>query len=302
MNSGDFHLGDNARITNSAMGHGASVTNTLPPPAFSTSAEETGSTATTRWDLGVVTILPVETRAVVDAFDLRSERDGTGLYFRTGTLREGDQVLRVAAMQTHSPGQRSVMSTLGHLNNRFAPRRCVLLGIGGGLDPVDARIGNVIVSTRVVYYDQRKITEGESVQHRGEDREAPAEMVHAVNAYFSDRGSPAPLRGHAAGYETEPYAVLPGLIGSGEAVLAARDSEVRGYLKHYNDKVLAVDMESGGLSQYWQENSVGGGANPSWLVVRGISDNADQDKNDDSHELAARNAAHVLRELLPYLC
>jgi len=301
-NQGIVNQGGSNHMSGNAVGHGASVTNTLPSTALLTPTEDADSPATDRWDLGVVTILPVETRAVVDTFALRSERDSTGLYSRTGTVREGDQVLRIAAMQAHSPGQRSVMSTLGHLCRRFAPRRWVLLGIGGGLDPVDARIGNVIVSTRVVYYDQRKITEGESVQHRGEDREAPAEIVHAVNAYFSDRGSPAPLRGQAAGYETEPFAALPGLIGSGEAVIAARDSEVRGYLKHYNDKVLAVDMESGGLSQYWQENSVGGGTNPSWLVVRGVSDNADQAKNDDSHDLAARNAAHVLRELLPYLC
>ena len=36
--------------------------------------------------------------------------------------------------------------------------------------------------------------------------------------------------------------------------------------------------------------------------MRGISDNADQEKNDDSHDLAAHNAAHTVRNLLPYLC
>ena len=39
----------------------------------------------------------------------------------------------------------------------------------------------------------------------------------------------------------------------------------------------------------------------SWLVVRGISDDASPGKNDAYHHLAARNAALVLRELAPYL-
>ncbi|MFE3626296.1 hypothetical protein [Streptomyces goshikiensis] len=96
--------------------------------------------------------------------------------------------------------------------------------------------------------------------------------------------------------------MYPGPIGSGEAVVADRDSDIRQYLSQYNEKVLAVDMEAGGLSQYWQENSVHDETNPGWIVIRGVSDNADEEKGHAHHELAARNAAHVLRLLLPFLC
>ena len=109
------------------------------------------------------------------------------------------------------------------------------------------------------------------------------------------------IRGRVDGHHKRSFEVHHGLIGSGEAVIADADSEVRHWLKHYNDKILAVDMESGGLSQFWQENSVRQENNPGWVVVRGISDGADAKKNDDAHELAAHNAAHVVRELLPYL-
>lgn len=194
------------------------------------------------------------------------------------------------------------MSALENLRTHFAPRLWLLVGIAGGLHRKQARIGNVVVSTRVVYYDSRKIEKGGHVQTRGEERGAPARIMHAVNAYFTDHGEPAAIRGQAEGHKKRSFEVVPGLIGSGEAVIAAQDSPVRTYLEHYNDKVLAVDMEAGGLSQYWQENSVGTTLNPGWVVVRGISDNADQEKNDDSHDLAARNAAHVAAELLPYLC
>lgn len=36
--------------------------------------------------------------------------------------------------------------------------------------------------------------------------------------------------------------------------------------------------------------------------VRGVSHNADEHKGQRRHELASRDAAHVLSQLLPYLC
>lgn len=303
MKHGDFHLGDNTQISNSAIGHGARSNNVTPLNPFPAHVAETGVTEKGRnWDVGVVTILSKEMQAVTDQLGLSTEKRLDGLFFATGEVTTDSGTVTVAATQTHSPGQRSVMSALDHLRRHFAPRLWVLVGIGGGLHPEYARIGNVIVSTRVVYYESRKIKAGGRVQPRGEERQAPARTVHAVNAYFTDRGEPALIRGQAKGHRKRTFEAFPGLIGSGEAVIADRDSEIRGFLTGYNDKVLAVDMESGGLSQYWQENSVGEAPNPDWVVVRGISDNADQEKNDDGHDLAARNAAHVVRELLPYLC
>ncbi|MGB8201321.1 MAG: hypothetical protein WCF33_16780 [Pseudonocardiaceae bacterium] len=38
-----------------------------------------------------------------------------------------------------------------------------------------------------------------------------------------------------------------------------------------------------------------------WAVVRGISDDASQHKNDDHHRIAAWHAAVVLRRLISYL-
>lgn len=302
-NSGIVNVGGTNSFTNTAVGDQAQLPSS-PRPA--PPAEVPGSAGTQETqqhrDVGIVTILPGEMRAVVDRFGLRRSHKIDDLFFSTGRVTTESGDVSVVATQTLAPGQRSVMSALENLRTHFAPRLWLLVGIGGGLHPEQARIGNVVVSTRVVYYDSRKIEEGGHVQPRGEERGAPARVMHAVNAYFTDHGEPAAIRGQAEGHDKRTFEVVPGLIGSGEAVIAARDSSVRSYLKHYNDKVLAVDMEAGGLSQYWQENSVGTALNPGWVVVRGISDNADQDKDDKSHDLAARNAAHVAAELLPYLC
>ncbi|MGW9348654.1 5'-methylthioadenosine/S-adenosylhomocysteine nucleosidase family protein [Nocardiopsis flavescens] len=299
-NSGIVNMGGTNSFTNTAVGDGARLTlpsNTGEAPR----ARGPQAAPEERADFGVITILPAEMRAVRDELGLDRPRKKDGLFFSTGDVPTDSGPVSIVATQTHGPGQRSVMAALDHLRHHFAPRLWVLVGIGGGVHSGHARIGNVIVSTRIVYYDARKITAGDRVQRRGEERPAPARIVHAVNAYFTDRGEPAVIRGRVSGHRKRSFEVHHGLIGSGEAVVADGDSEVRHWLKDYNDKILAVDMESGGLSQYWQENSVREADNPGWIVVRGISDGADAAKDDDAHELAAHHAAHVTRELLPYL-
>ena len=64
----------------------------------------------------------------------------------------------------------------------------------------------------------------------------------------------------------------------------------------YNEKVLVVDMESEGVARHC--HSAGG---QRWVVVRGVSDLADKQKNDDHQMVAARNAAMVVQALLPHL-
>ena len=315
-NSGIVNLGGTNDISNTAVGDGAHVTNHWSDQSASPGSAKAGThQGGQRWDVGVVTILPKEMHALIEQLGLVTDKHPDGLFFATGKVATESGNVAVSAIQTHSPGQRSVMSALDHLRHHFSPRLWVLVGIGGGLGNTPTpgvegtgtaptpggRIGDVIVSTRIVYYDARKITAADRVQRRGEERQAPARVVHAVNTYFTDQGEPAVFRGRVDGHHKRSFEVHHGLIGSGEAVIAHQDSEVRHWLKHYNDKIMAVDMESGGLSQFWQENSVRGDHNPDWVVVRGISDGADAQKNDDAHELAAYNAAHIVRELFPYL-
>jgi adenosylhomocysteine nucleosidase len=149
------------------------------------------------------------------------------------------------------------------------------------------------VATKVVYYDLRKEMPSRT-HHRGEGREAPAKIGHAVNRFFTEHGQTAEI----TPADGEPFRVLTGPIGSGEAVIADRDAEIRRYLTSFNDKVLAVDMESGGLTQFCHEHA---GHPEGWVIVRGISDHATSEKNDEHHHRAAWHAAIVLRALIPYL-
>ncbi|CAM5608909.1 5'-methylthioadenosine/S-adenosylhomocysteine nucleosidase [Streptomyces avidinii] len=302
-NRGISSHGDGNTISNNAVGSHARVMAASPAERTGTAVD--GSVIPTdqdTWDIGIVTILSEELRALCDELKLERHKTPDGLYFYRGEYATPSSTVRIVATQTQSQGQRSAMAALENLRRHYAPRLWALVGVGGGLHDEHARIGNVIVSTEVVYYENRKINPLGDVRRRGEHRQAPAQVVHAVNAFFTEHGTPTRIYGQLASQSAQEYEVYPGLIGSGEAVVADRDSDIRRYLEHYNEKVLAVDMEAGGLSQYWQENSVHHESNPGWIVIRGISDNADEKKGHAHHDLAARNAAHVLQLLLPFLC
>jgi adenosylhomocysteine nucleosidase len=281
--------GGTTNIGQATVGSGARITNTYPAPQPAQSSQSRHSPALSR-GIGVVVIKDNEARAVIDGFGLARERDArSGRFFYTGTVESADGPVDLVATRTLEQGNRSIMSTLDSLRFRIDPALVVLVGIGGGINEQVA-LGDVVVADRVVYYDRRRETP-DGVFRRGEERHSPASVTHAVNSFFTDHHE---RLSSAAG----PFRVLSGPIGSGDAVIMDAESELRSFLLTYNENVLAVDMEAGGLTQFCHETYA---PKPAWLVVRGISDLADRKKTADHQAAAAHNAAVVLENLIPYL-
>jgi adenosylhomocysteine nucleosidase len=92
-----------------------------------------------------------------------------------------------------------------------------------------------------------------------------------------------------------------GPIGAGNAVVTDAGSEIRHWLRTFNERVLAVETESAGVAQSFHETVRQDTAPRGWLTVRGISDTADRHKGHAHHDLAARRAAEVMAMLLPHL-
>lgn len=269
-----------------AAGPGARITNVY-------SGSQPARSASRSRGIGLVAVKDTEARAVIEVFGLtKDKKTPSGQGFYTGTVESADGAVELVAARTLEQGQRSIMPTLENLRRHSNPAVFVLVGIGGAINR-DLVVGDVVVATRVVYYDLRRETPNE-VHRRGEERPAPAAITHAVNSFFTDYHQPARLES-AAG----PFRVLSGPIGSGDAVVMDAESQIRKFLLAYNEKVLAVDMEAGGLTQFCHETSPPD--HPGWLVVRGISDLADHTKTYDHQHSAAHNAAITLRHLIPYL-
>ncbi|WP_312881478.1 5'-methylthioadenosine/S-adenosylhomocysteine nucleosidase [Actinomadura alba] len=293
-NEGVATFGGSTQIRQSAVGRGATVNQVT-----GTDQRAEQDDHPSRADVGIITILSVEANAVRLALGLRRERV-EGLDFDLGEVDvPGDRPVKVVATRTLTQGQRSAVIAFDHLRRHHDPQLVVLVGIGGGIHP-KIGIGDVVVATRVVHYDLRKELP-QHTQHRGEEKEAPAAVGHAVNSFFTEHGEPARFSITDPGGTSRTPRVFSGPIGSGDAVIADRDSEIVAYLSRFNDKILAVDMEAGGLSQACHEQSAISDRSQNWMVIRGISDDASPDKNDDYQAVAAWHAATVLYRVLPYL-
>jgi adenosylhomocysteine nucleosidase len=267
--------------------------------SFNGGRQESFRDHATRIDIGVLTVLAEETRAVVDAFQRTSTwRRQTRHGWRThrATFATPHGALDAVLMQALARGPRSTAVASGYLVRRYRPSVVALVGIAGGIDP-DLRVGDVVIADQVVYYDERRIC-ADGVHRRGEANGLPREMTLAVNDFFGARGEPLWLPSPAGGM---PFRVVRGGLGSGAAVISDRDSDIRRYLRTFDEKCRVVETEAGGLVQAIREDLPGQRGPVRWLVVRGISDHADEAKGHRDHDLAAQHAAAALVELLPFL-
>jgi adenosylhomocysteine nucleosidase len=270
-NSGVQNTGPGTvNMTGSAVGPGATVYNAPGPESHGRRAPRRDRPGS---DVGIITVLSEETSAVVAAL---------------GSAGHCEKQVRDEAR---------FYEAVDRLRRYYDPAVIALVGIAGGINPA-VGLGDVVVVREVIYYDSRKETPGR-VFRRGYTRSIPAGTLHAVNDFFSSNGEPC------AGYDRDSdgtvrdYKILPGPIGSGEAVIADPDSDIRRYIAGFNDKTLAVETEAGGVAEAFYETA--GSGEDGWLAIRGISDHADAAKDDTYHQIASRHAAAVLLRLVPFL-
>jgi adenosylhomocysteine nucleosidase len=257
--------------------------------------------ASARADIGVITVLSEETKAVVGALSAvgtcQKRTHGDGLRFYEAVVNPAGPPVRVAVTQALSTGQTPTAIAVENLRRHYGLATVVLVGIAGGIHP-SVRLGDVVVVQEVIYYDLRKETQA-GVVRRGQTRPVPAVIRRAINDFFSTHGEPYLVHSTDPDKVIRDYKALPGPIGSGEAVIAYKGSEIRRYLTGFNDKTLAVETEAGGMAEVFYETVDEPGTG--WLAIRGISDHANADKDDAFHQVASWHAAATLIGLLPYL-
>ena len=264
---------------------------TAPGPA---SDEPVAATA----DVGVLTVLDQEIRAVSAAlrhmYDYRQRRLAHGPLAHEAWLPayDGGRV-RVAAVQTLRPGTESAAVAYRGLVEEYNPSTVLLVGIAGGINP-KVRIGDVVLSDEVIDYDARRESD-DGTHRRGQAQALAAELGHRLNDFFAV----TPATQHRPSGIS--FRIHRGPIGSGNAVVTDAGSDIRRWLREFNEKVLAVETEAAGVAQSFHESVRRDGATRGWLTVRGISDAADRDKGHDYHDLAAQHAAEVMAMLVPFL-
>ena len=255
-----------------------------------------------QWDLGVITVLTEETRAVsrvlakARPYLTRELDDGTR--FEEATIEAGGRRVKTVAIRALDRGPLSASIAFDNLWQYYAPAVIAMTGIAGGIH-ASVQLGDVIIALEVINYEQRKETPA-GPRRRGTSWQVPAMVRRAVNNFFSDNGEPCRVTVADPDGVTRAFSIHPGVIGSGNAVVADAASDIRTYLMAFNDKTLAVETENGGVSQAFYERA-GADRAVGWLGIRGISDHANAAKDDRFHDIASWHAAAALERLAPYL-
>lgn len=286
-------------IVGSSIGRGAQVNSGRAAPA---STEGEGSTGRGGCDIGVLTVISTEARAVSAVLrggTARRERlEANGLCFEEATILVDERRLKLVHLRSLRPGQVPAALAVGALLSYCSPAVLALTGIAGGIHP-DVRLGDVVIGEEIISYDPYKET-AYGVRRRGSTQPIPSSTQRAINRFFSQRGEPCQVSTIDPDGVRRAFGVFHGPIGSGSAVVATEVSMVREYLSNVNDKTLAVETEAAGASWALYER-IDSHRETGWLVVRGISDLANADKTDSYHEVAAWRAARVLELLGPFL-
>jgi nucleoside phosphorylase/CheY-like chemotaxis protein len=217
-------------------------------------------------------------------------RDGT--IYRKGHFLESGKVITVVAAAASRMGMTwaSVLSV--KMISAFRPRYLIMSGICAGV-PGRAAIGDVIVAETSWDYGSGKY------EVRGEKRifaisphQLPLDMglVSRVRLISRDHAGLAAIRARWPGPKPrQELQVKLGPIASGAAVIA--DSSRVGEIEEQNRKVVAIDMEAYAVFAAAADCAE---PRPTALVVKGVSDLADEEKSDSFQPYAAYVSAEIV--------
>lgn len=261
-------------------------------------------TGRSKVDVGIITIVADEARAVEDFLssypDVRPDVPGRKSTndFTLGSLpSKNEQTHSVACILALKQGNQAVMPAYQVLCEEFQPTLVVLLGIGGVIHK-DLRIGDVCVANAVLNYDFR--AETECGVERTFDPLPPLEpwLLKIYHRLEKKHGEEMKFQVKDSD-KTREFRVRIGPIGSGGAVVKDADSEIRAWLERVSRKATLVETEAVGVAQQFQSDKLRHDwATKGYMVVRGASDGADKDKDKLFRYHAAQNAMVFLAEFL----
>jgi nucleoside phosphorylase len=235
------------------------------------------ASATKKADFVIMTALPEEREAVrrklLGVRRLPPSADDVRVYYEAElpvTFPDASACrYRIVLLSLLNMGRVEAATATSDAIRRWQPRYLVLVGIAGGIAKNGARLGDVIVGDQIVDFELQKLTpEGpfprDSI-HRADPRLLNAALNLADDAWLELITVSRPKKG-LPGQRVGP-------VATGDKVIASPEFLER-VLSRF-PKIVGVEMEAGGAASASFQAPDG----PGFLVVRGISDLADANKD-----------------------
>ena len=270
-------------------------------------AEREAEQASRAPDVLILTALSVELAAARLALGIQ---DGTPhhqstnhIHYWTTVLDKQGGTYSCAVASLGSAGNVNAASITTQLLSELKPKMVLMMGIAAGLRG-KMKLGDVVISERVVYYEGAAALPRGILAARPEIQRPGMSTQQDLSTYFSGSALPSRLqeRADAIGFAipTESKAgevaarvmVAPATIASGEKLI--RDPVLFASLKSQHDKACVAEMEAYGVVDACEKQNV------PVLVIRGISDFGDKKKDDLFHDVASKAAAVVCVDYLTH--
>ena len=256
-------------------------------------------------DVLILTALPVELTAAKKAFniadDIPPRVTSNGIHFWPTVIQRSDGPMTGIVASFAGAGNVNASAITTILLSEFKPKKVMMMGIAAGLREKMV-LGEVIVSDRVVYYESAAALEGGKFAPRPEILRPHMSTQQNLNTYLATPSLSARLceRGQTMGFEM-PASSQAGNVAAGISVSSAtiasgelliRDPALQQSFRSLHDKAYVAEMEAYGVFDACEKQRV-----PA-LIVRGISDFGDGDKDDTFHTIASVAAAIITIDYL----
>jgi nucleoside phosphorylase len=240
----------------------------------------------TKVDFLIITALQKEFYAVKQKLgDVQSVDDIA--YFTTVNCPNGKYLL-ILACQLYS-GQQEATALTATLCERYKPRYVLLVGIAGGNKDEKVKLGDIIIAKRIEDCTKGKIADSGVWQPEWTPFSIDAELIRKVRDWPNSDWRES-IKEKRPDKKKQAPEIKEGVIISGGNVIK---EEVGGKwletIKARETRWLGVEMEGGGvataIAHYMKE------PRPKFLMIRCVTDFADDDKNDHWHLYACDVAA-----------
>ena len=166
----------------------------------------------------------------------RSTKNGREFWFGQFGVEKRDNVKVVLIKTAMGPleAQNAVMSVA----NMLEPKLVLSVGICATMKPEKADLGDVLIATKLIYHDLRKINENNKTEYRGSHPEVSRNMAKFIQT--AAHGWEAPLKDP----KSKEVTVHPAVMLTGGLLLNSAD-EKRKFADNFPD-ALGFEMEGGG--------------------------------------------------------
>lgn len=234
----------------------------------------------TEADVLLVTVTPIETQAVLDTMGGDNRRSvrrhfiGPNTYYDLGMIG-GVRTVLVRVTTMGSVGRGAALQTITNGIQRLHPSYIVMVGIAFGVRQPWRQVGDVLVAQQMHFYENARIQGRWQIIERGNTVPPSTLLLNRLKAIA---------------LEWTGAKVHFGLLLSGEKLIDS-ESFLKKLLKR-KPEAIGGEMEGAGLYAAAEEAKI------DWILVKGISDWADGNKEQNREEYQHRAAYNAAKFIL----